>query len=343
MSNLKARVLDSSIDAAKQKVEKFQQQWTGRGPKSGVVPIAYPSSLDSNIHDNYLVFYAVKPISSGGNLTVRGVSDRALNSVKGKFSEEIISIIQLYMPNLTESLNHSYDSNESDFMQDVANAIAPVMRESISNIGNADGFVDKSGAIGGGVVNAGKAVGGVVMGKIDEYTQKAMMEGNTQTRGQVFGDKNVVLYKGTNTRQQTFTFYLSPRNRDELVSIANIIKSFYINSSPRVKQDFDNISSIIYEVPPIWYVEERTKNSSGPRFTPKFQMGPAVITGIRMNKTPEQVYQTLTGTAGDAKTIEFEIQLSEMRPTTAEYWEEAFKNLGKYQVDTDNPFGSYKK
>lgn len=339
---VRANVIESSKDYAVDKLNEGAQVLTGRGPRSGPVPIAYPSSLDSNIHDSYLVFYAVRPISTGGNLSVKGVSDRQLNSVKGKFNEEIISIIQLYVPNMVETLNHSYDTNEASFMNDLANAIQPVMKEAIASVGSAQGVGATGGAVLDGVVNAGKATGGVVMGKIDEISQRVQMEGNTQTTGQVFGDRNIVLYKGTNPRQQTFTFYLSPRNKEELVSIANIIKSFYINSSPRVKQDFNDVSSVIYEVPPLWYVEERTKNSSGPRFTPKFQMGPAVITGIRMNKTPEQVYQTLTGTAGDAKTIEFEIQISEMRPTTAEYWEAAFKNLGKYNVDQDNPFGSYK-
>lgn len=331
------KVINSSKDIANAAKTAAKQLLTGSSPKGGIVPIAYPSSLDSNIHDSYLVFYAVKPISSSGGLTVKGVSSRQLDSVKGKFAEEMISVIQLYVPNMVETLNHSYESSESDFMKDLINSIAPSVPGAFNAIASGD-----AGGLGDAGMSAAKGAAGVVSSKVDELLTRAKMEARTQTTGQIMGDKNLVLFKGTSPRTQTFTFYLSPRNKEELVSIANIIKSFYIHSSPRVTQDFENISSIMYEVPPLWYVEERTKNSAGPRFTPKFQMGPAAITSIRMNKTPEQVYQTLSGTGGDAKTIEFEIQLSELRPTTADYWEEAFKNLGKYTVDEESPFGSYK-
>ncbi|QHJ78975.1 MAG: hypothetical protein [Caudoviricetes sp.] len=334
---MKVKLLDAGKDIANELKDSINQVLTGSSGKGGVTPIAYPSTLDSNIHDSYLIFYAVKPISSSGGLSVKGINSRQLDSVKGKFAEEMISVIQLYVPNMVESLNHSYESNESNFMKDIVNAIAPYGPDAIQKLVSGD----TSGA-GTSALAGGKALMGVGSSKVDEIVTKAKMEANTQTTGQVWGERNIVLYKGTSPRTQTFTFYLTPRNKEELVSISRIIKSFYINSSPRVKEDFENISSIMYEVPPLWYVEERTKNSAGPRFTPKFQMGPAAITGIRMNKTPEQVYQTLAGTSGDAKTIEFEIQLSELRPTTAEYWEEAFKNLGKMTVDENSPFGSYK-
>lgn len=332
------KIKNSSKDIANAAKTATQQLLTGSAPKGGIVPIAYPSSLDSNIHDSYLVFYAVKPVNnSGGLLNVKGINSRQLDSVKGKFSEEMISVIQLYVPNMVETLNHSYDANEANFMQDLVNAIAPSVPGAFNAIGNGDmsGLADNG-------MNAAKGATGVISSKVDEIKKRALLEANTQTTGNIMGDRNIVLFKGTSPRTQTFNFYLSPRNKEELVSIANIIKSFYINSSARVVQDFENISSVMYEVPPLWYVEERTKNNAGPRFTPKFQMGPAAITAIRMNKTPEQVYQTLSGTGGDAKTIEFEITLSELRPTTAEYWENAFKNLGKYTVDEESPFGSYK-
>ncbi|WNL63092.1 baseplate tail tube cap [Citrobacter phage Ci1] len=330
-------ILGSSKDIAKTAKTAVKQLVTGGTARGGVVPIAYPSSLDDNIHDSYLVFYAVKPVSSSGGLSVTGINERQLNSVKGKFSEEMISVIQLYVPNMVETLNHSYDSNEANLMTDMINAIAP----HVGSAFDAAGSGNMSG-VGDSAMAAGRDVRGVLSGKVDELSTRVRMESNTQTSGQILGDRNIVLFKGTSPRTQTFTFYLTPRNKDELVSIAKIIKSFYVNSSPRIVQDYENISSILYQVPPLWYVEERTKNNAGPRFTPKFQMGPAAITSIRMNKTPEQIYQTIAGTAGDAKTIEFEIQLSEMRPTTADYWEEAFKNLGKYTVDEDSPFGSYK-
>lgn len=331
------RVIENIKDMAVGKINDATQVLTGGAYKGGVVPVAYPSSLDSNIHDSYLVFYAVEPVSTSNGLSVKGINSRQLDSVKGKFSEEMISVIQLYVPNMVETLNHSYDTNESSLLNDLTNAIAPYTPGAINNAKSGD-----MSGLGSSVAGMAQGIGGVVVSKTEEVATRMSLETNTQTSGQIMGDRNLILYKGTSPRTQTFTFYLTPRNKDELISIAKIIKSFYINSSARITADFENISSVVYKVPPLWYVEERTKNSAGPRFTPKFQMGPAAITSIRMNKTPEQIYQTISGTAGDAKTIEFEIQLTELRPTTAEYWENAFKNLGKYNVDEDSPFGSYK-
>lgn len=335
MANVRA--LGSLEDITRTFDSGIQQLTTGLTRRGGIVPIAYPSTLDSNIHDSYLVFYAVKPVGNSAGLSVKGVNQRQLDSVKGKFSEEMISVIQLYVPNMVETLNHTYEANESGFLQDIMNAVQPSLAGAMNSIGN-----DDYGAAADHGMNAARGVGGVIASTGEQVLSKVALEANTQTTGQIWGDKNIVLFKGTSPRTQTFTFYLTPRNKAELVSIANIIKTFYVNSSATVTHDYDDISSIMYEVPPLWFVEERTKNSSGPRYTPKFQMGPAAITSIRMNKTPEQVYQTLAGTSGDAKTIEFEITLSELRPTTSEYWKEAFKNLGKYTADESSPFGSYK-
>lgn len=334
----KIRAIETGKDLVANAVSGVTNQlYTTIGLKGGVVPIAYPSSLDSNIHDSYLVFYAVEPVSTSGGLSVKGVNSRQLDSVKGVFNEKMISVIQLYVPNMVETLNHSYDTNEANLMTDIMNAVAPAVGDAANAISNGS-----SAGVGDAAMQAGKGMTGVIVSKAEELATRASMQANTQTTGQIMGDRNLILFKGTSPRTQTFTFYLTPRNKEELVSIANIIKTFYVYSSPDVVQDFENISSVLYKVPPLWYVEERTKNNAGPRFTPKFQMGPAAITSIRMNKTPEQVYQTIAGTSGDAKTIEFEIQLTELRPTTAEYWRQAFKNLGKYTVDESSPFGSYK-
>lgn len=335
MANVRA--IQKLDEISKSYTSGFTQLTSSATPKGGIVPIAYPSTLESNIHDSYLVFYAVKPVSKAGGLSVKGVDQRQLSSVKGKFSEEMISVIQLYVPNMVETLNHSYEAKEAGFMQDILNAIAPSLQGAFNEINNSN----YEGALDHGV-NAAKGAGGVVVSKVDELTRRAMLETNTQTTGKIMGERNIVLFKGTAPRTQTFTFYLTPRNKNELVSIANIIKTFYIHSSASVSEDLENLSSVIYQVPPLWFVEERTKNSSGPRFTPKFQMGPAAITSIRMNKSPEQVYQTLSGTSGDSRSIEFELTLTELRPTTSEYWKEAFKNLGKYNSDETSPFGSYK-
>lgn len=336
MATIKA--LESTKDMAANAISGASNQLlTTIGLKGGVVPISYPSSLDSNIHDSYLVFYAVEPVNTSGGLSIKGVNSRQLDSVKGVFNEKMISVIQLYIPNMVEQLNHSYDTNEANLMTDILNAVAPGVADAFSAVREGD-----AAGVGNAAMSAGRGVSGVAISKVEELATRASMQANTQTTGNIMGDRNLVLFKGTAPRTQTFTFYLTPRNKDELVSIANIIKTFYVNSSPSVVQDFENISSVLYKVPPLWYVEERTKNNAGPRFTPKFQMGPAAITSIRMNKTPEQIYQTISGTSGDAKTIEFEISLTELRPTTAEYWRNAFKNLGKYNVDESSPFGSYK-
>ena len=95
-------------------------------------------------------------------------------------------------------------------------------------------------------------------------------------------------------------------------------------------------------VPPLWFIEERV-NQEGTnkiRFTPKFAMGPAGITNIRINKTPDQLYDTFASTAADSIAIDFEITVSELRPVYRDYWEQLTKGLGT--PDTGEFFfGSY--
>ncbi len=58
-------------------------------------------------------------------------------------------------------------------------------------------------------------------------------------------------------------------------------------------------------------------------------MGPAAITNIRMNKTPDQLYETFDQTAGDPVAIDLEITLTELRPNYSDYYEKLTKGLGK--------------
>lgn len=206
-------------EVSKNIVDKASQYITGHKSVGGIVPIAYPSTLDSNIHDSYLVFYAVKPVGTAGGLSVKGIGNRQLDSVKGKFAEDLISVIQLYVPNMVETLNHSYDTNEVGLIQDLANAVQGDLTGAIHDIqnGNYSGLADHGMGIAKGAV-------GVGVGAAKKFLSRATMETNTQTTGTIMGDRNIVLYKGTSPRSQTFTFYLSPRNKDELISIANIKK-----------------------------------------------------------------------------------------------------------------------
>lgn len=93
----------------------------------------------------------------------------------------------------------------------------------------------------------------------------------------------------------------------------------------------------------MWYIEERVNqmNSEGnARYTPKFAMGPCAITNIRINKSPDQTYDTFAGTAGDPIAIDLEFTATELRPVHRGFWDAITSNLG-------NPdsgeffFGSY--
>lgn len=313
----------------------------GTGQK-GIQAFQYPLTMkgSDNRHSSYLVFYAVKPTTGG--LSNDSINNRSISTVKGKFNEETVAVVQMYMPNMNENISHNYDSNDGGFVQDL------LMNYASSGVPGED-RMDK-------LQNAMGAVANTAIQKLIIEVGGLTQRYNAQLTGNILGDRSAQMYRGTGVRQQNFLFQLRPRSLAELKEVGQILKTFLIYSSaknrgavslkdlgiPTESKMGAGMGYTSLEVPPLWFIEERInqEGSNKVRYTPKFAMGPAAITNIRINKTPDQIYDTFAATAADAVAIDLELTLTELRPVYRDYWEALTDGLGT--PDTGEFFfGSY--
>ncbi|BES53064.1 hypothetical protein [Aeromonas phage phiWae14] len=305
--------------------------------ESGILALQYPLAMKGNtdVHKNYLCMYCVDATGNGG-MSNASIERRSMSSVKGKFNEKTLAVIQMYMPNLVQNISHDYGDNDGGFLQDMLMNFQGSMNDSAIETAKGLGMAFAKTAATQLAVNAGKVS--------QQY--------NAQISGKILGDRSANMYKNTGLRSQTFLFNLRPKNLAELKEVGQIIRSFLVNSAASldkptsVNDILDTIgagsmktevtaggseSIQVLKVPPLWYLEERVNNQSAKaeiRYTPKFAMGPCALTNVRITNTPEQVYNTFDGTAGDPIAIDLELTFTELRPVFKKYWEELTKNLG---------------
>ena len=309
---------------------------TNPGDSGGsIASYQYPLTIQNTAaHSNYLVFYAVE--ATGVGLSNNSLEARSQASVTGKFKENTIAVIQLYMPNMVENISHNYDENEGGFIQDL-------MMNMSKKPGN-DKLSDAAGSLATTVIDTIA----VNAGKVGQAF-------NAQSSGKVLGGRTASMYKSSAPRSQNFMFQLRPRNLSELKQVGGILKTFMIHSAAKhdgsasfdalfgtdVASGGEGFSQLI--VPPLWFAEERINKeatATSLRHTPKFAFGPAAITNVRMNKTPDQVYESFAGTAGDPIAIDLEITMTELRPQFKAYYENLTAGLGKADSG-DFFFGSF--
>lgn len=315
---------------------------------TGVQAFQYPLSMsgDEDRHSNFLVMYAVDPMSGG--LSNSDINRRSLNSVSGKFKETTLAVVQMYMPAINENLSHEYSDNDGGFLQDLMMNYKGTMDPTLEN-----GALLGAAALQTGITQMSANVG------------KAAQQYNAQISGQIMGSRSANMYKNTSIRSQMLMFQLRPKNMAELREVGNILRTFLIYSSAsnqgapsanaliskvvpgaglgKFGEGADGSAFTVLKVPPLWYIEERINSrvsKENRRFTPKFAMGPCAISNVRITKTPEQIYESFSETAGDPIAIDLELTFTELRPVFREYWEALTSNLG----GTDSGqffFGSY--
>lgn len=322
------------------------QMLTPSGTK--IQALQYPLNMvgDQDIHNNFLCMYCVDGMSGGSsNLEL---DQRSLNSVRGKFNEQTLAVIQMYMPAMHQNITHEYSDNDGGFIQDMMMNYRGTVDDSVFEKGSELMAAAAKTAVTAIAVNLGKVS--------QQY--------NAQISGQILGNRNANMYKGTGLRQQMFMFNLRPKSLTELKEIGQIIRAFQVYSSASVtgiisandvaatlgggNQMFGDVGSgstpsfNVLKVPPIWYLEERINSQSDKiRYTPKFALGPCALTNIRISSTPEQIYNSFEETAGDPISIDLELTFSEMRPVNREYWESLSANIGAGADTGQFFFGSF--
>ncbi len=272
-----------------------------------VMLFSYPRTVESSeAHSSYMIFRAVAPLETTSRSDV-SLKVKQVNFLKNPAATKSAAMIQLPMPNnMMENYAHDYSKSETTLLTDLAN-------EYVTASGN-------------GVLEKLSNAAGPALDRTFDRVQQSLLNNATtnQVTGQIHKQRGALLYGGTQLRTHNFVYHLRARNTAELKEIGNIIFEFRRLSAGRMSASAlaGELSIGTIDSPPIWFIEERIKAQAKPRHIDKFMFGPAVITNVKVNKTPSQQYQTIANTAGDPVEIELELQFQEMIPVYEDYWHE---------------------
>lgn len=279
--------------------------------------LTYPSSINDldpttgkHVHSSSLIFHITKAMD-GGNLTGKSLKARQDSFLLSPQSMSTIGMIQLHMPAMNENVSHNYADGDTTILNDMVESYR------IGKNTAGSGF-DKMAAGFGAMGERG----------MDRLSQDLTGGGSVaKETGKIQKQRNSLLYNGTALRTQTFSYVMRPRSVAELKHVGEIIHAFRLfsagtrgrmNAVKEVVGDYESFGTV--EAPPIWFVEERINDTTRPRHIDKFMFGPAAITAVNVNKTPEQLYQTIAGTGGDPVEVVLEITMQEMIPTYSDFW-----------------------
>lgn len=233
-----------------------------------------------------------------------------------------LSTINVYMPPLTENLQQNYGDQKVSLLAETIKTVQGVGRD--FDTGDLGGSAK---SVGNGALN----VAGMMYGSGISSAASPFNDALTQTSGEVAVSPVAGAFTGPTRRNQTLTFIFAPKTKQELIIVANIIKELYRGALPSRGGALSidgggefaggaNKFLTSYRVPDVWQLEE-VSTSNLERYTPRFIFGPAAITSMRVNKTPDQYWQTFKATAGDPVQMEVEVSFTELMPMTRDMYE----------------------
>lgn len=275
----------------------------------------YPLSIKSrNFSSNFLTMRSLK-VKASGRSTYYNVRNNLTTGEPLGFKTD--SIINIYIPPITESLSQSYDTEKFSML-------GKLVKNAIDNGTSMEGLKK----------TAAQSAGALV-GSLTRSAYGAFNDSYEQQQGRVVSNNTIGVFKYPNRRSQTLNFRFAPESLNELKEVANIIKACYLGALPTryggdnsgigdSAIDYINSSSgttvstseeteglVTYEIPDVWVIEE-ISNSSYDRYTPPFVFGPAGLSNISLNRTPNQYWQAFRETAGDPPVIELSLTFVEL-------------------------------
>jgi hypothetical protein len=290
--------------------------------------ISYPQDVEtSRSNTSFLSFYAVQPFSyfemhgekDGNAKTVADSWKRfKTESLAKEFDgEKTDSIIHLYMPNLLVNTAHEYNDTAMSWAKNITDAVDATVKGYNDNGKGIDGA-------GVGLEELVKSGLGTLQKNVLSLFDKAAGGAFEQATGNVVNPKATTLYKGTALRTQTFTFQFKPSNLQEVAVTHEIIKRFRGFSSASITAGNVGFSAVgkksdFLKIPHFWYLEEKLANTKAGYATPNrdlFKFGPAVLTNVRTNYTPDQYW--IMFKSGDPVNVEMELSFTELIALTRE-------------------------
>ena len=309
-------------------------------PKPADTLLSFPDNLksDAELYKNCLHFACVDPVTTSGNQALStSYRKSALNYSKNTAAvptQKHLLDIYLYKPLMVTKLAHNYEPVKSSIITDIMKGI---MGASSDEQSDAEGKPAEVG-IGDQAAGAAKGTGTAIAGALGSWLSEATSSGKQETEGKAFITPSAAMYTGTTTRTQAFNFKFNPRNHKDLESMAKIIYYFHYFSLPTFnapdgektagvsldEQAFNSKGATYYDVPKMWYIDEMfgsTDGKNAKRYTPRFIFGPAAITNIEYNMTPDEFSKTLKGTAADPSSVDLSITFTELIPLDSQQYD----------------------
>jgi hypothetical protein len=289
-----ATILPTPNQAAGWAAGKVQSGWdsitgmlggSGNNTSKTTGKWVFPLTLQGSHHTSRLVFNATDAIQGNEEGSRRAEIFGGLSKLRLKN----IGSVFLYMPELETSYTQNYNEDGRGLLW--------VLNNAIQNGGGYDNLFGQAG------VEGAKAVLGY---ELDKHAPSLMKDFGRSVRNK----HNSANFTGTALRKQAFTFDLRPRNREELVQIAGLIKFFKSNSATSL------VSNDYIRVPSRWFIEEVQASGVSNRIIPPFKFGPCFLTNIEIDYTPDGLWKSFEN--GDPIALKLKLEFMENTIVTRE-------------------------
>lgn len=254
------------------------------GPSNSRGIWKYPATLQTPQHTSRLVFTATNAV--GGDEPDSGRAKAFGNWKHMKFRD--IGSVFMYMPKIQQSYTQNYSDDGRGLLWQMWNQI-----QANGGMGN---LIGDAGAAALKTATA-QGLNTVAPGIVRDFSQTVKNQHMSSH------------FTGTALRQQKFDFELRPRNMDELVQIAGLLQFFKANSATSLSAG-DTMGT-----PSRWIIEELCVDRAA-RVIEPFRFGPAYLTNVQIDKTPDGAWKTFS--SGDPIAINLTLEFMEITIVTRE-------------------------
>ena len=244
---------------------------------------------------------AVDLQQSSGNKIAQ--STPFLNSISGAKKKRLRSAIALYLPN---DINQGTSVNWSD--EDVGSIIGESLvsvKQSTTDVGNADGFIASAKAVFSGVGDVVKTAASGGVAAAIRNTPK-IQQGSRVTPG---NSKAEQLFKGVGFRSISYNYTFSPKSESEAENVMNIIRMFKHHMLP----EFADASKFLYIYPSEFNIKYYVGNKQNAYIEKQLT---AVLTRVNVTYTPNGQYNAFSN--GMAQQINMSLDFTEIALLTKE-------------------------
>jgi len=293
--------------ASQQEQEEFKKEVGSirSGTKTSYEDLRYPEQLRSESQD-CIKFSIVEYKPSGlSQKSVEEVNrERIVQIEKGNPSlgkRKILGTITLPIPaGISDSNTVDWSSDNLD---EITKAFANIAQSTITGGAEAGGK-----AVGETAAAAQAGSKDLQVTAASKFTEMATGASSIMQRqyGTVQNPNMELLFKGPGLRSFTFTFRLSPRNKNESISVRKIIRTFkQAMSVKRTEQ------SLLLKSPHTFAIAYITSNGEH-RYLNRFKE--CALTQCNVSYTPDNTYMTFAGPEASMTSYELQLQFQELVP-----------------------------